>query len=187
MKVLLQRVQRICQARSWKDLRRLIKLNIYSSKRFLRLMKHAAESMTGKQVEIYLQHPAVKTFSGHTYRKSLSVIAIDIKPGLDLENFYLTWLHELGHIILGHADNLPIRNDALLPEDMKTDLRGGKYWELSLQEQDDYDNSPLEADARALARELDHFAMNQAWVWGGDNTSNYKARIRALTKFKFQL
>jgi len=131
--------------------------------RIKNLMEEATLSLLGQPVKIHLRAPSYKGYKGHAY-KEIDGFAIDILPTLDLEDFYLTWLHEIGHVHLGHCDELePIDYSELTPELLELIKQGHFLPGITEDERKVYLDSQEEKDANAFANSMDHIARQDAF------------------------
>ena len=145
------------------------------------LMEEVALSLTWEPVVIQLRSPKVKTYAGRVLRAENGRFEIAIKPDLDMEVFYEVFLHEVGHIALGHCNDL-------LPIDLSTEtslahLAYGPFLTMTVEEQKDYRENPEELQADDWANSMDVIARDRAMRWF--QTEDIEARLQALARITF--
>jgi len=130
-------------------------------RRLYPLFQAAAESLTGRAVQVNFCPPVFKGYHGQAYRTRRG-FAIDIDPILDAPNFYKTFLHEVGHLHYGHCDGQAPFED-LVPAGL-AELVKRRALEMPQLFKDVYevDQDRHEAQARSFASELHHYAQNEA-------------------------
>lgn len=129
------------------------------------MMEAVTLSMTWHPVKINLRAPIYKYFFGQAYRAADGRFAIDIRPDLDLGKFYETWLHEVGHVYLGHCDeNLPRILEPEIEEAYLENCALGTpfFDERTAEEEKEYRENPEEQDANSFYSEIDHIAQQKA-------------------------
>ena len=155
----------------------------FDQEKILSMMEAATLSLTWEPVAIFLRAPIFKKAEGEAYRGASGRLEINIIPNLDLEKFYETWLHECGHVFLGHCSEMAPR--IMSPELEKNYLEGGALFELSIDQWKFHDESdPDELDARGFASEIDHYAQGEAMRLYGNKEVESRLRVLMNTILK---
>jgi len=142
------------------------------------LMEKAAFSLTYEPVQIQLREPKNKSFAGQVFRAKNGLLTIAIKPDLEMEVFYKVFLHEIGHISLGHCNDL-------LPIDLPTEtsltyLAYGPSLTPTQAERKEHREKPEESGADDFANSIDGVAKEYARLWF--QSEDIEARLRALSR-----
>jgi hypothetical protein len=140
------------------------------------MMEAATESMTGKCVKINLREPIRKGLAGHVYQNMEGEYIMDLSPALTLKQFYLTWLHETGHIFESHIE-----------KQGKTIFEGlpsGFFEEFEQEQISEYKEQPDEIAADSFRDSLNHYAQQKAMDLFFED--GIQTRIRVLTKISIR-
>jgi len=144
------------------------------------LMEEATLSLLGQPVKIHLRAPIREGSRGGAYKET-DGFAMSLLPTLDLEDFYLCWLHEVAHIWLGHADDLePIDYSELPPKLLELIKQGHFLPDMTEGERKAYRDSQEEKDADAFALDMDHIARGKAFDELHTFNVPVETRIRVL-------
>lgn len=142
------------------------------------LMKEAAFSLTWEPVEIEFHAPPFKSFQGRVIRNKTGRFEISLIPDLPLEKLYMSFLHEVGHICLGHCvDFLPMDSS---DEYVMMSQAYGPDLVFTEKEIEEYKERPEEMQANDFANSFDGIAKEFAMRWF--QTEDVEARLRALSR-----
>ena len=135
----------------------------FERERIKNLMEEATLSLLGQPVKIHLRAPRHEGSRGGAYKET-DGFAMDLMPTLDLEDFYMVWLHELGHICLGHVNELDPIDYSKLGDAVLALLEQGHFLpDMTDDERKVYLDSQEEKDANAFANSMDHIARQDAF------------------------
>jgi hypothetical protein len=131
--------------------------------RLLPLLRAAAESLVGQPVEVNLRQPVFKDFCGHVYRTRRG-LAMDLDPIVgDLERFFFTFLHEVGHLYLGHCEGQEPFFEDMVPVELREIFqRRGVEMPQLFRDAYEADEDGREAQAHDFARYFGEYARQKA-------------------------
>ena len=118
-----------------------------------------ATSIVGHTVLLFVQPPIVDDAAGQAYRNSNGVMCIDVHPEFanDDLSFYWVWLHEVGHLYLGHVPEDRKR----IPEIERMHMNGD-YLKRSEKTKAEYIDDPDEKQADSFREQVDRIAKDRA-------------------------
>jgi hypothetical protein len=179
MEIFLYNLQRLCRARSWHELLRLLSFMFYDVEATRQMMTTISKKMVGETVMVFIRPPLWKDLVGAAYLRS-QVRTIDIHPDIvksGLDWFYLTWLHELGHHSYRHDAHLD------MPPEIEEAYVNGYLLNATEQQLTEHEHSPQELEAMHFVCEIDKFANRRASIEFRNNS--IKARLRVLMNTNF--
>ena len=144
------------------------------------MMEVAAESLAGCPVRVYFRAPLRNGHKGEAFKDYDKTSAMELLPIEDVEELYKTFLHEIGHILLGHTKDLEPRN---LPVEIVTaQEKGIQLLPTSTDEEHaEYWNTPQEIDARGFANYFHGFSKGKAKFFYGEDSVEACLRVCANT------
>jgi hypothetical protein len=144
------------------------------------MMEEATLSLLGQPVKIHIRVPRREGTAGEVIKKT-DGIAIVLHPNLGLEFFYMDWLHEVGHIYLGHAkEQEPIDYSEMSAALLALIEKGNFLPAMTDDETKVYKDSQEEKDADAFALDMDHVARNKAFERFHIFNAGVEAKIKIL-------